>query len=356
MRDIVSNPTTAHRLQRRSFTSTSTFLTFMVLPLLVMQQKSGEEIFRQIFYPLEKSMRITINPSKFQVSLLQGKVTLPKLDVGHPEQGTFARVRNIEFPLGLVLGTVKPGDATITAQEAVFAIDLAKERFWDNGAPEGKPIPGSPDLVSGTIRMLKTDVTIRRGAKGPLSIAGAEATLSGVSIPAASWTKGEAPAGRWARLSMKGGTIALGGALPAASLERLDVSFTGNVLRVEELRLSVPGAGGVKGSGTIACPSGAPGAHDLAFALDAFRLFPSDPASPAVTGTLALKGKKGALALSGTLAADGLKEASWQRQGCASTVKLKAKVVAGTQQMLLSGSLCAGKLSAAGGKKKGTDG
>jgi hypothetical protein len=309
-----------------------------------------EDLFRKIFNAIETTMGITINPSKFQVKLLDGKVTVPSIAIKHPVQGTWAVIKNAQFPLGLLFGTVKAADATIRVGRVDVTIDLSKGKFWDQGTSDGRPIPGAPDLVVGKVVFDSANVTVRHGDAPAIVIKNAKASLMKVSIPAEAWSAGNAPGGVWGKLEMKGGTIAQEGLGIEAALEEIGVSFKAGELSLRTLTADVPGRGKIAATGKIDCGGGEPRAYDLTIALDGFKLFP-DGAGSASAGTLKMKGKKGAVKLTGSLETGVKKQKkSWKVAGCSSKVKLaiglvdpaKPKGKAGS----ITGTLCAGKVTA----------
>jgi hypothetical protein len=311
-------------------------------------KKNPDEIFRQIFYALEKTMGIKISPSGFNISLLAGKVSVPSMVIEHPVQGKFAVLKNIEFPIGLLLGTVKPEQATVQIDRADVVIDLSKGKFWDSGTSDGKPIPGAPDLVAGKIVFKSASVTVRHGGAGAVLVKDTKAALSKVDIPAESWSRGDAPAGTWARASMEGGGISLEGAGLGADLESLEIAFNAEVMSVDKLEMSIPGHGKVALQGKVDCGGGEPGGYDLSVSLESFKLFHDEPVDPA-GGALKLKGKKGSMVLKGCLAAGGMKSRTWSRPNCKSGIKLdiKVKKAQSTKKASgsISGNLCSGKIS-----------
>lgn len=308
-----------------------------------------EDLFRKIFHAIEKTMGITINPSKFQVKLLDGKVTVPSIVIKHPVQGTWAVIKNAQFPLGLLFGTVKASDATIRVGRVDVTLDLAKGKFWDQGTSDGKPIPGAPDLVVGKVVFDSANVTVRQGDAPAIVVKNAKASLMKVKIPAEAWSAGSAPGGTWGKVEIKGGTITQEGLGIEAALEELGVSFKAEVLSLRTLTADVPGRGKIAATGKIDCGGGEPRAFDLTFTLDGFKLF-QDGAGEATAGTLKMKGKKGAVKLTGSLETGVQKKKSWKVAGCSSKVKLaiglvdpaKPKGKAGS----ITGTLCAGKVTA----------
>ena len=322
---------------------------FMVSASLRGDEPKPEDLFRKIFHAIEKTMGITINPSKFQVKLLDGKVAVPSIVIKHPAQGTWAVIKNAQFPLGLLFGTVKAADATIQVGRIDVTLDLAKGKFWDQGTSDGKPIAGAPDLVVGKVVFASANVTVRHGDSPAIVVKNAKASLTKVRIPAEAWSAGSAPGGVWGKVEMKGGTIAQEGLGIEAVLEELGVSFKAEVLSLRTLAADVPGRGKIAATGKIDCGGGEPRAYDLTIALEGFKLF-SDGSGAGSAGTLKLKGKKGAVKLTGSLETGVQKKKSWKVAGCTSKVKLaiglvdpaKPKGKAGS----ITGTLCAGKVTA----------
>jgi hypothetical protein len=310
-------------------------------------EKKPDDVFRKIFFALESTMGITINPSKFQVKLLSGKVVVPSIVLKHPVQGTWAVIKNAEFPLGLLFGTVKAEKADVRVGKIDVKLDLGKAKFWDRGTKDGKPMSGAPNLVAGKICFDSANITLTQGGSAALRIKNARATLSKVKIPAEAWSRGDAPMGPWAKAHFKGGTIALDGPGLEADLKKLSVSFNSEIMTLGALEIDVPGRGTLRADGRVDCLGAEPGAYDLSVDVTGFVLSPGSPGSAA--GTLKLKGKKGALKVTGKLTADEIRETGWKRDSCSSAVKLavgleqKGKKPGKTGS--ISGNFCKGKIS-----------
>lgn len=309
-------------------------------------EKKPEDIFRKIFYALESTMGITINPSKFQVKLLSGKVMVPSIVLKHPVQGKWAVIKNAEFPLGLLFGTVKASQADVRVGKLDVKLDLGKAKFWDRGTEDGKPMSGAPNLVAGKIRFGSANITLTHGGQAALRIRNAKATLSKVRIPAEAWSRGDAPMGVWAKAELKGGTISLEGSGLEAALKKLSVTFNSEIMTLGTLEIDVPGKGRLTLAGRVDCLGAEPGVYDLSVGVSDFILFPG---CPGAGGTLKLKGKKGALKVTGKLTADEIRETTWKRDSCSSAVKLavgleqKGKKPGKTGA--ISGNLCKGKIT-----------
>jgi len=325
----------------------------LLLAAVLLDQKSPEDLFRQLFFPIEKTMGIKISPSKLQVSLLSGKVTVPEIVLEHPVQGKFATLKGIEFPLGFLFGTVQPGDGAIEVQEAVVSLTLSDGKFWDQKTADGKPIPGAPNIMAGKIHFKKATVSVRQGKASPLVLEGTEATISGVKLPATAWSKGDAPAGVWAKLALKGGKAYREGGGAKWALKGLELAFNAEMLQVKDLRVEAEGGGSIAAKGSIDCLGAEPRLFDLTLSLAGWKPFPGDDAF-ALGGDLKLSGKKGQLKIGGTVEAAQAVEKSWDRQECNWGIVLDVKVVrAGDPGKTLlgkiSGDVCHGKITAAGG-------
>jgi len=311
-------------------------------------EKKPDDIFRKIFYALESTMGITINPSKFQVKLLAGKVTVPSIVLKHPQQGKWAVIKNAEFPLGLLFGTVKAEQADVRVARIDVKLDLGKAKFWDRGTADGKPLSGAPNLTAGKIRFGSANITLTQGGAAALRIKDAKATLSKVKIPAEAWSRGDAPMGVWAKADLKGGTISLDGSGLEAALKKLSLAFNAEIMTLNTLEIDVPGRGALSVTGRVDCLGAEPGVFDLSVGVSDFVLSSGCQGSGAA-GTLKLKGKKGAFKVTGKLTADEIKETSWNRDSCSSAVKLAVGLVQKGKKPgkagSVSGNLCKGKIT-----------
>lgn len=314
-------------------------------------QDIPDELFRKIFYTLEKTMGISVNPGKINVKLISGKVTMPSIVLEHSVQGKWAVIKNAQFPLGLMFGTVKPAGATVQVERLDVKIDLGKGKFWNSSTADGKPIPGSPNLVVGKMNFESVNVTLKHGKSHSLQIKDARATISKVNIPATAWSRGDAPIGVWARATMEGGRIFIEGWNGQADLEKLDVKFNSEILTLGKLLVSLPGRGRIALAGKVDCIGAEPSRYDLSISMEEFKLFPESPESTECTasGKLKLKGKKGKLKITGELKADGIMNRQWKYKNCASEVKLDIAVVdTGKEKKKtgsISGSICGGKVA-----------
>ncbi|MFH1435790.1 MAG: hypothetical protein ABIJ56_08760 [Pseudomonadota bacterium] len=312
-------------------------------------QPEPNDLFRAAFYPLEKTMGITINPSKLKLSLLTGKVKIPKTVIEHPVQGKFAVIRDIEFPIGLLLETIRPEKAVIQVGSVDVSIDLGNGKFWDSRTSDGKPIPGAPNLKAGAINFKSVNLVMKHGKAGSLRIEGAEASLMDVNIPAADWSRGDAPMGVWAKAKMKGGQISFEGLNVKGSLDKLDMLFNSEVMFLKDLQVTLPGRGRITASGNVDCIGAEPKTYDLSLALDGFKLM-SKGAEPEASGTLKLAGKKGGLKIKGELKAGKLETMEWQLDDCVTPINLDIRVLEeGSDKKKIgsiSGNLCKGNIIA----------
>ncbi len=309
------------------------------------------DLFRAAFYPLEKTMGITINPSKLKLSLLSGKVKIPKTVIEHPVQGKFAVIRDIEFPIGLLLETVKPEKAVIEVGSIDVSIDLGDGKFWDSRTSDGKPIPGAPNLHAGRINFNSINLVMKHGKAGSLRIEGAEGSLMDVNIPAADWSRGDAPMGVWAKAKMKGGQIFFEGLNVKGNLDNLDMLFNSEIMFLKDLRVTLPGRGKIAASGNVDCIGAEPKTYDLSLALDGFKLMTKGgDGDNEASGTLKLAGKKGDLKIKGDLKAGNLEAMKWQLNDCGTPIKIDIRVLKeGSDKKKIgsiSGNLCKGKVSA----------
>ena len=310
-------------------------------------QLKPSDLFRSAFYPLEKTMGITINPSKIKLRLLSGKVKIPQTVIDHPVQGKFAVIRDIEFPIGLLLETIRPEKAVIEVGSLDVGIDLGNGKFWDNGTSDGKPIPGAPNLHAGTINFKSVNLVVKHGKAGVLHIEGAKASLLDVNIPATDWSKGDAPMGVWAKLKMQGGEIFIEGLNAKAVLDKLDLLFNSEVMFLKDLQVTLPGRGKIAASGNVDCIGAEPGTYDLSLALHEFKLM-SKGGDHEASGTVKLVGKKGDLKIKGDLKAEKLEAMKWQLDDCRTPIKLDIRVLKeGSDKKKIgsiSGNLCKGRI------------
>jgi hypothetical protein len=309
------------------------------------------DLFREMFRPIEKTMGIRINPGKFKVKLFSGKVGLPSIVVEHPVQGKWAVMKNVEFPLGFFFGTSDPRKNPIAVGDIRVEIDLGRGKFWDRSTPDGKPAAGSPDLVVGKVVFESADIILKHGKGRSIVIEGTRAALMKVRIPAESWSRGDAPEGVWARASMRGGKISLGGAGLEGKLKKLDVKFDSEIFSIQDLAVDVPGRGGIAVRGTVDCKGAEPHRYDLSVALDGFALRPGSSGCGA-SGVLELEGKKKGFKLRGAVEAGNLEAGSWKLENCSSDVKFDIVVKDPAAKKKnkkagkITGSICKGRIFA----------
>ncbi len=321
-------------------------LTLIFTPLSPVEQQP-DRFFRHIFSPEETNMKITIEPLGFEISLLTGRVSIPRAVVEHSEQGKFATMEKIEFPLGLLLGAVPPQKVEIKIEKAALVLDLSKKRFWNESTVDGKPLNGAPDLVVGKIAILSATMRILNGKEGGLTVKNTAVLLSQIDIPAEDWCRGDAPAGRWAKISMKGGKISLEDAGLEADLVGFEAAFDAAVMHIEKMEIWVADHGNIGITGKVIFREGVPERYDMTISLVDFLVCRQDPAC-SVTGNMKLKGRKNSLSLRGTLLAKGMRKQNWWRQRCASKIKIDLRTTAeeGGKKTLgsIAGTLCQGKM------------
>jgi len=309
-----------------------------------------DEAFSALFEPVEAAMGVTIKAGKMKLNLLSGQVGISSVKLTHPQQGTFAQVTGIAFPFGALVGASDPLKADTFMDTLTATIDFGGTPFWKVGTPDGGPIPGAPALEMGNLSIRDGKVTLFHGKNAHVSLKGFKGNLKQLKVPGKIWSQGSVPAGRWADLTIQGGTFKMSGQPLGLKVDKASFHMQSSTFHVDSLEGSLDSSGDVSLHGQIEMAGGRPSSYDLVAELTSVHI-ERPHLDATLSGLLTLKGKPGKLKVAGTLELSDivtLHAAKWTNVQCKSALLLSVQLVpekgSKFKKAKIKGSTCKGRI------------
>ncbi len=316
------------------------------------EQPDASKAFHGLFAMLEQVMGIDVVPSDIKLNLLQGQVTVGKIEFDHPDQGNFAIARNVSFPLGTILGISDSKKATTLMKELDISLDFGGVRFWKGASPGGGPVPGAPDLKMGKLKIAKGSIHLSHGEGSMIELMGMKCSIKNLSLPGKLWSQGKVPDVRWAEAHFVGGTVRMDGVPDTILLEEANFELTSTILQVKKLTGTLETGGKLSMAGRVDLKSGAPSGYDLVVDLDQVEIDRAGVEAIA-SGRLEVKGVPGSIVVGGVLDLtdiDTLRSEKWTREKCSGKTKLDLTLLPESgskfKQAKVKGSICRGRVLA----------
>lgn len=250
-----------------------------------------EELFSQVFYPVEKTLGIKIRHSKFKIRLLSKLVILPSLSVSSRAADEIASVSNIAFPPGLIFGGIPPEKARLKVGSARLKVDFTGKPFWCVKTDSGVPLPGSPDIYAGELNAESSDITIKLKSGNMIKIHGGSFVLRNIYIPATSWSQCVAPEKKWAEIEVNDSSISLSGMPANCKLLRLFGYFKSNTLIIKEASVECKNPKKINVSGDVIFKRGQIGGFALDITVKGLEIAIGKYEIPIKEGSLTLHSK-----------------------------------------------------------------
>ena len=316
------------------------------------KKKSADpvEAFSELFGPVENAMGVSIKAGKMKLNLLSGQLEISSVILRHPGQGKFASASGIAFPFGALVGATDPLEAKTSMDELEADIDFGGDRFWKVQSPGGGPIPGAPALEMGRLSIGRGQVRLSHGKGVWVRLDGFKGAVKQLKVPGKTWSQGKVPAGRWADISIQGGTFSMSGQPHAVDLGKATFHMAGNTFTVDTFEATLAAGGEVSLSGTVQMTGGGPSDYDLTLDLASVRI--DRPGLEAtLSGKIRVTGKPGKVKLGGTLSlvdVEALEATKWSRPACTSELLLGIKLVpekgSKLKKAMLKGTTCKGRI------------
>jgi hypothetical protein len=317
---------------------------------LMKKTANPDEVFSALFEPVEAAMGVTIKAGKMKLNLLSGQVGISSLKLDHPQQGTFAKATGITFPFGALVGASDPLKAHTFIDTLTASVDFGGTRFWMVENPGGGPIPGAPALEMGNLTIRDGELTLFHGKSAHVSLEGFKGNLKRLKVPGKVWSQGKAPTGRWADITIQGGTFKMSGQPHGVNVEKASFHMQSRTFHVDSFDAS-PGSGGdVSLHGQVEMAGGRPSSYDLVAELASVHI-DRPHLDATLDGRLTLKGKPGKLKVAGKLDLSDvvtLHAAKWTSPQCKSSLLLSVQLVpekgSKFKKAKIKGSTCKGRI------------
>jgi hypothetical protein len=311
---------------------------------------SPDEAFGALFEPVEAAMGVSIKAGKMKLNLLSGQVGISSLKLKHPQQGTFAKATGITFPFGALVGASDPLKADTFIDTLEASVDFGGTLFWMVENQGGGPIPGAPSLEMGNLTIRDGKVTLLHGKSARVSLEGFEGNLKRLKVPGKIWSQGKAPTGRWADITIQGGTFEMSGQPHGVNVEKASFHMQSRTFHVDAFEASLGSGGDVSLHGQIEMAGGRPSSYDLVADLASVHI-DRPHVDATLDGRLTLRGKPGKLKVAGKLDLSdvvALHAAKWTSPQCKSCLLLSVLLVpekgSKFKKAKLKGSTCKGRI------------